>query len=263
MEEHVMVCENSMEGIFTGIYEAYRMKLPHRDTCMELGEGEPRLFAVYHEVQTEPEKAEKVMRTLRELLGEERYYDLIIALYSEDPERGQAVYQTVVQLMEAKADKTHKGGNEGLGRVLDNLSNPNIHKVFTLSRNVTNEIHRQKEFLRFKELESGIMYSRIGPKSNVVELLMPHFSNRFPLENFIIYDENRNLFGIHPAKQEWFMAKDLEFQEEMLVLSGKETGYQELFRYFCHKIAIKERENLNLQRNMLPLRFRDYMTEFK
>ena len=48
----------------------------------------------------------------------------------------------------------------------------------------------------------------------------------------------------------------------MLKDSKEEAGYQELFRYFCHKIAIKERQNDKLQKSMLPLRFRPYMTEF-
>ena len=44
--------------------------------------------------------------------------------------------------------------------------------------------------------------------------------------------------------------------------SEKEEEYQELFQFFCNRISIRERENRRLQRSMLPLRFRKYMTEF-
>ena len=37
---------------------------------------------------------------------------------------------------------------------------------------------------------------------------------------------------------------------------------QELFRFFCRKIMIKERENRELQRQLLPYRFQEYMVEF-
>ncbi|MBO5283384.1 MAG: DUF4130 domain-containing protein, partial [Lachnospiraceae bacterium] len=39
-------------------------------------------------------------------------------------------------------------------------------------------------------------------------------------------------------------------------------AYEELFRYFCHKIAIKERKNLALQNQMMPKRFQKYTIEF-
>ena len=50
---------------------------------------------------------------------------------------------------------------------------------------------------------------------------------------------------------------------EMHDLLGSGQYYSELFEHFFHTIAIKERKNLGLQRNMLPLRYRKYMTEFE
>ena len=46
-----------------------------------------------------------------------------------------------------------------------------------------------------------------------------------------------------------------------LTFSGEELMIQELFCHFVNKIAIKERENLALQQQMLPLRFRSNMIE--
>ena len=80
----------------------------------------------------------------------------------------------------------------------------------------------------------------------------------------MIYDECRNLFGIHPAGKDWYLVSGNGFpeNEEGMRLSEQELKIQELFRHFCHRISIKERENLHLQRNMLPLRFQEYMIEF-
>lgn len=44
--------------------------------------------------------------------------------------------------------------------------------------------------------------------------------------------------------------------------SADERRMQALFRHFCCQISIEERENPRLQRQMLPLRFREFMTEF-
>ena len=252
--EQVLLCEDSPEGVFTGIYEAYACKYKLNNTRIVIGEeDELRLFACYHEVSTDYEKAEKVMRTIQRYAGVEVYRQLHMALSSEDSGKGNSVFKTVVQIVNDPGKAC---------RVMDRLADTYVHKTFTLFRNVQNEMHRMKEFLRFQELDNGVLYSRIAPTSNVVAYLMPHFSDRFPLENFLIYDEKRNLLGVHPARGEWYVMHDMQVDTEALFFSDVEEKYRELFKYFCHRIAIKERENPDLQRNMLPLRFRDYMVEF-
>lgn len=57
------------------------------------------------------------------------------------------------------------------------------------------------------------------------------------------------------------IAGELFRLEELPDVSEEERKIQELFKHFCHKIAIKERENPALQQQMLPLRFRSNMVE--
>ena len=42
-----------------------------------------------------------------------------------------------------------------------------------------------------------------------------------------------------------------------------EEAYEMLWKTFFETVAIRERTNLNCQKNHLPLRFRPYMTEFQ
>ena len=52
MEEYYLVCEDSPEGVFTGIYEAYAMRKPHGSIHIQIGEEENlRLFATYKEIE--------------------------------------------------------------------------------------------------------------------------------------------------------------------------------------------------------------------
>ncbi len=254
MEEYFLICRDSPEGIFTGIYEAYAMRRPHDSIHIQVGEEENlRLFAVYRHVEPDREKSLRVSATLERRLGAEAYIEICCALAAQDGEKGEAVYKTVVCGFKRKDGR----------QVMGDLSNPYVHKVFELARSVKNEAHHWKEFLRFQELEGGMLFSKIGPKNNVLTFLMPHFSDRLPLLNFMIYDENRNLFAVHPASGEWYLVSDMQVREERFqTYSGDETKYQELFRHFCKTIAIKERKNLKLQRNMLPLWFQEYMVEF-
>lgn len=251
----VYQCEDSLEGIFTAIYNTYEDKCDKRDTRISLTD-ELFLFAEYIPVEVDEQKVMKVINTLRRRFGEEDYMRICMALCSSEPEKAQAVYRTVAMGLS-------KGCKQG--HLLDNLADDSVNMVFSLARGVNNEFLHLRGFIRFAELENGILYSKIGPKNNVLTFLMPHFTDRFPMENLMIYDARRQLFGIHPAGKEWYLVQnqDLKFREEELVLSDGEMEYRELFKYFCTKIGIKERKNLELQRNMLPLRFREFMVEFK
>ena len=176
-----------------------------------------------------------------------------MALAAEDEEKAQAVYRTIVEGLRCKV---------GPGHLFDNLARNEIHKAFALARGVNTEVGHQIQFLRFQELESGILYSRIGPKNDVLAFIMPHFADRLPIEHFVIYDEKRNVFGIHPAGRQWYLLRGEEADVQPRY-SEEELQYQELFRQFCHTITIEERRNRKLQQNMLPLRFREYMVEFQ
>lgn len=57
-------CQDSLEGIFTAIYQAYEEKRNHEDTILSLSE-DPMLFAEDVSVLPDEEKTRKVMNTLR------------------------------------------------------------------------------------------------------------------------------------------------------------------------------------------------------
>ena len=246
-------CEDSLESIFTAIYLSYEENRDSRDTCLVL-HHEPILFAEDVEVEADPIRTIKVIQTMKRRFGEDDYLSVCMALASTDEDKAQAVYRTVVKGLDERCERGH---------LFDSLADEYVLKTFSLARGAGREIQHLKGFLRFQELENGILYAKIGPKSNAVTFLMPHFSDRLPIENFIIYDETRGIFGVHPAGGQWYLLSAEESEGRELRFSRQEMQYQELFRHFCCTIAIKERKNLKLQRNMLPLRFQEYMVEFR
>nr|WP_277935289.1 TIGR03915 family putative DNA repair protein [Parablautia muri] len=250
-----MSCEDSLEGVFTGIYDAYLKKKPHEQIHICVGEEENyRLFAVYETCLPDAKKTASVARTIVREFGQEAYLSICRALASREMDKGEAVYKAVVAGFAMKNKK----------ELMGNLSNPYIHRVFEMARFTANEAHYHVEFLRFKELENGILYAVIGPKNNVLTFIVPHFADRLPLENFVIHDEKRDIYAVHPAKKDWYLVcGDEETGRPERRCSDGERKYSELFSCFFHTIAIKERESYGLQRNMLPIRYREYMTEFQ
>ena len=254
MEEKYIICEDSLEGIFTAVYDAYALKEGHDRLHVQVGEEDNyRLFATYLYSRPDAFKTDKVVRTLKNRLGEEVYGTICRAAASYDRSKGDAVYRTVVEGITAGSGR----------RTMENLRNPYVVKTFELARRTANEVHHELEFIRFQELAQGVLYSLIGPENNVIPFVMPHFADRLATENFMIYDEKRGLFGVHPACEEWYLVSDAEcLPKEGIQWSRKEQQYQELFTLFHKTIAIRERRNIRLQCQMLPLRFQDYMVEF-
>ncbi len=247
-------CEDSLEGVFTAIFQAYEEKRDHDDTFLCLTD-DLILFAEDVFVVPDAEKTRRVMNTMQQRFGMENYLSLCMALASEDEEKAQAVYRTVAAGLRRGCRRGH---------LFDNLADTDIHKAFSLARSVSTEAGHQKQFLRFQELDNGILFSRIGPKYDVLAFLMPHFADRLPIENFVIYDEKRSLFGVHPAEKDWYLFRGGEADAPArLRMSDDERIYQELFGQFCRSIAVEGRKNLQLQKGMLPLRFREYMVEFQ
>ncbi len=294
MNHRIFVCENSLEGIFTGVYDAWEaareighshckietMAPDYSNGIMEECHSHTRddcrnyeLFSEYIQVIPDEEKTKKVTRTVCKKLGMAVYQELCKAMAAEaanllyggkedDYDKGDAIYRTIV----TGFAMTH--GED----VLTNLTNPYVARVFELTRRVGNEYSHWIQFLRFHELKNGVMFSRIAPENNLLEMIAPHFADRLPLENFMIYDERRGLFVIHRAgdpehpvavENSWVIVQGEKPDEEAITdYSDREEYYQELFTSFCHTIAIEPRVNWKLQRQMLPLKFRKYMVEF-
>lgn len=252
---YIYRCEDSVEGIFTAIYDAWASVHRHEENRIEVcGEngGELYLFAEYIDVEPDAEKSDKVQRSIRLRISEEAYELVMKAVLAGNPEKGEMIYRFLIYAYREGAKACRSYGN------------PFVMQLFEAVRGYDNEAHHLKGFLRFDEQENGWLLAKYAPKNNVMGDLMAHFSDRLNCECFMIFDERRRIVGVHESGKVWFIYRLSE--EESQRLSGTavtEDTYAALWKIFHRKIAIKERENPGLQRNNLPLRFRPYMTEFR
>lgn len=251
----VYVCSDTITGIFSGIYDAWRAGKKEEECSIAFhGQVEAELFCDYTEVEETGHKAEAVERLIKRHLGRLAYWDIYHAALSADSEKGDAILGTML------AAKTIPDST----KIMEHLSHPKVEKVFELSRRVGGEAHALKGFLRFQELENGVLYSGITPKSQVLTCLAPHFADRLPMENWMIHDKVHNMFVVHEAGKKWVLLWDEQFQmDDKLKLSEKEKEYAKLWKGFCRTIAIESRENPGCQLQHLPLRFRPDMVEFE
>lgn len=251
---NIYLCEDTAEGIFSAIYRAYEEKNGHRNNEIQIQkEGFNRqLFCEYIPVETNFEHAIKVARTVQRDISSQAYDFLHKVSSSYREEKADAIYRFIIEGL-------HVGN-----RALLHLTAPHMQVLCDIEKQINNEICHCKEFLRFEELENGTLFGRINPKSAILPYMADHFEDRFSGEKWIIADTVHRTVLIHDVEQTTVYAtmEDVNFDELQLTYSEDEETMQKLWKLFIDAIAIRERINPNLQRQLLPLRFRKYMKEF-
>lgn len=247
----VFVCGQEVEDIWCGIYDAWMSRLGHKNVRLEPEGRDRELFCEYREVVTEDWKTEKVTESIRSKLSEELYEAVYRAALSEDRDRADKIYRFLIYAFAW-----------GSG-VMDQLQILAVYEIFRMTRYLSREYTHIIEFTRFSQMEEGVLLGRIRPNNDVLALVAVHFADRLSGENWILYDCGRKKAAVHQADGGWAIvhADSRQWQEQLNKKTDEET-YEGLWRTFHKAIAIAQRTNLKCQQNMLPLRFRPYMTEF-
>lgn len=254
--KRIYVCNDEVTGLFSAIYDAWRavvVKGALECGIRFRGQISQELFCEYSEVRESEKKAAAVEKLILRNLGWYSYKMIYHAALAADDYKGDAILGAMLAAREIPDSR----------RIMDHLGNEWVEKVFELSRRVGDEAHQWLGFLRFLELKNGVMYAEFKPKNRVVTCVAPHFADRFPMENWMIYDRTHQECAVHEAGKQWVLVSGDGLEEEKTKLySERERDFQELWRQFTDSIAIRERENPECQLGHLPLWYRKNMTEF-
>jgi len=148
-----------------------------------------------------------------------------------------------------------------IGASLDNhLEDPHVLKVHQLVQYVFHEAHLLTGFCRFKETKSGVYYASVSPVNNVLPILAEHFRERLMNQPWVLHDKARGIAAVYDCRDYVIERVPVNANVDC---SQDEAFFQALWRAFFDTIAIKERLNKNLQRNLIPLHFRKHVTEFE
>lgn len=250
---YIFVCEDSLEGIFTGVYDACASHLGHRNIRLLSKEPENyELFSEYITVTPSEEKTEKVVRTLTTRFGRQFYESIYQAAMSGagsapgKMDKADAIYETILLALSC---------NDGQKALLS-LGEPCVYRIFELCRATNREACHHLEFLRFSELENGVLFAVIHPKDNILPYLADHFTDRLPLDNFMIYDATHELIAVHKVSKGYILtdAADLDLDKTKRY-SENELEYRKLWLAFFDHIAIESRKNTKLQMQLIPKRY--------
>lgn len=248
MDKIICLCEDSVDGIFTAIHKAWELGTSR--TMIEVrGIRNISLFSEYIEIETDTYLANKVAESVRRKISPEVYYYIYRSALSDNDDKAQFIYEFL-----QKAFKIGPG-------IVNHLQDDNVMKVFEMTRRVGNEAHRYLGFVRFVELKNEVLVSKIDPHANIVPLIADHFADRLHTENWIILDTKRDFAAVHRAGKGHVFTSNIS-EADLDGFSAKsenEEKFNSLWERFFDTIAIEERKNDKLQKQMMPLRYRKYM----
>lgn len=114
-EKRILVCEDSMEGIFSAVYDGWKECAGGCKVSIQTSfPVSMELFTSYREIATDQSKVGKVMRTILMRLGSEVYEQICLAAASADEDRGTAIYYVLHRAF--GGGQMRKTCNGGTGR---------------------------------------------------------------------------------------------------------------------------------------------------
>lgn len=247
----IFTCQDRFEDMMTCIYDAWASRLGHKHVRLQTEPmGTLELFCEYRPVSADLTKTQSVIRTIQQKISYRAYTMVYRAAMSSDPDKLDTIYRFLIL-----------GFSQGPS-ILHRLQEPAVFRLSELDRTVANEVHRFQEFIRFSSLlQHPVLVSHIEPKSNLLTLVAPYFSDRLPSENWMIIDDIRHMAIIHPANRDYYLTPLSESDQRFFSKQEKDP-FSLLWKEFFRTIGIRERRNSRCQRTMLPLWYRKHMTEF-
>lgn len=184
-----------------------------------------------------------------------------------------AIYKYLILAISIKADPSPR------------FNIPEVNQVVRAARAVEGEAHRFQGLLRFYSLQPDLYLADFQPDYNVLPLILPHFTDRFQDQDFIIRDLKRNLAAAHVRGGRWCIYRldnsgknwpDAVFLHDSAAKGSltasvlapptgddlPDTDFSQLWRRYLQHLSIPQRKNLRLQRQNLPLKYRRYLPEF-
>ncbi|MCL2392475.1 MAG: TIGR03915 family putative DNA repair protein [Oscillospiraceae bacterium] len=239
------VYDGSFEGLLCCVYESYYQKeLP--SAIFSYDQAQETLFPA-KEIATNRTSAQKVLESIGRKISREALKLVRACYFSEKKDREIMILEFL------------RLGYKIGSAVTNMLSHDTVRAVTKTALTVQRESHYHVEFLRFSEYD-GVMVAIIEPKNFVLPMMYAHFCDRFPSEQFLIYDKShKHAFIYQNGEKSLIPLEHLELPK----LSAKEEKYHELWKRFYDTIAIEGRINHKLRMNNMPKRYWTHMTEFQ
>jgi len=247
--ELIVLFDGSFDGLLTVVYNRFYERL-RPDYIYPSGLVQQRIGADTAHVETDCEKSARVYDAIRKKISSDTLHTVYQAYLRDDLEIYTNIYRYILFGFKFRAD-TDRYMKEDF-----------VLKVLEASKNVAKEAHFSREFMRFKETKDGVLYGEFGPVNNCLPIVANHFADRFNGLKWLIRDKKRNTAAVFDGEN--FILTDIPAEiPRTIEFSDDENDIIALWKMFHKTIANESRVNPKLQTQLLPKRYRQFMTEFK
>jgi len=262
LTSNIILYEPSFEGWLSAVYHVYEHKLQHDSTLQLIAQDcyVPSLISQAMNVDTDDDKAERVLVKLNKLLGRSGMRNILWGFLSEKDNIGTTLFQVAKYAIDYPSRS-----------IMQDLGNLDVLELVQTVKSVGREKHRMEAFVRFEHTTDDIYFARVEPDFNVLPLIGEHFRQRYQDQHWAIYDLARG-FGIYydksqstptrPAKLQTITdVDDAVLRNPASIHSEDERRYQQFWQGYFTNVNIKERKNTRLHKQYLPQRYWKYLSE--
>lgn len=242
----LFIYDGSLEGLMCVIFTAYETGIEPAGIYPSHKEYQTSMLYESKYISTDMQKAARVATGIKRI-SYAAYADVLLAFRHMISEKDMVIYKFLRLLFDKKAD------------ALKMLNHPDVIKFNLFVSQVNHEIHRLHGFLRFRETAQGVFYAPISPDHYILDLLAPHFMNRYKGMPFCIHDVSRSKMLVCDG----YSTRLIAAGEVEIELTEREMLMQLIWKDYYNSVNIEQRANPRLQRQFLPTRYRKFMTEFK
>lgn len=238
------------DGSFDGLMSAVCRSFAEREIPKNISPEEniqQSLDSVYFHIDTDCFASIKLQKTIREK-SSYKSMQKIFFCYLSNAEYKEMKILTYIH----RCFKYRKSVNS-------HLNDKYVAAVLDASLFVVNEAHLLKGFIRFSELDGGIMYAEISPKNRVLPCLILHFTSRFPNAAFMINDLTHSECLVYNGRE--CTINDTRSLSPSLNYTDSELEHRRLWREFYNTVEIKERHNEKCRMTNMPKRYWEHLTE--
>ncbi len=249
-----LLYDGTFEGLFTAIFEVFEYKYQPAKIISRENYQTESIFTDHHEVVTNQEKAERVLKKMESNLGKKGVSQLLRVYLSESENAERLILSAVSQSIKFPQKN-----------ILENFGNVDIMDIAKITKSISREVHRMHAFVRFEKLQGDVYFAKIEPDFNVLSLIVSHFKNRYSDQKWMIYDLRRHYGAFYDLSEIQFFEPGLLSTQNIShtknLLHEEEIQYQKLWQRYFTKTNIPERKNMKLHVQSLPKRYWKYLTE--
>ena len=248
----IFIYDQTFEGLLSAIYDAYILK---RFPDHLRGSGELAALAApgAHQVETRPDKIERVFRSVYRKLTRQGLQHVLLAWLSEEDGSEDLLFRYLCKVLDSG------------GQTEKDLGDPDVLAVWRLARKVARQVERYAGYVRFQKTGQGVYFAVIEPRHNLLPLLKRHFAGRLAGQAWAIYDAVRH-YGVFWDKSGF---RDFTINEALLcdgglrpdLLAEGERLLQRLWQGYFAACAVRERLNTRRQQRCMPRKYWKYLPE--